>query len=100
MKTKKPKLKSLKNLSKRGRSSLSKLKVREDKVNKAISTAPTITNETVSEHREEVLGSARKFIYPLKHSRHHFVRLSLGILLAAIVAFFAYSALELYYFQS
>ncbi|MEI9913602.1 MAG: peptidylprolyl isomerase [Candidatus Saccharibacteria bacterium] len=72
----------------------------EDKLKGALSDVSKITEETLPEHREEVLGSARKYIYPLKHSRHHFVRLSLGLLLAAVVIFFVYSTLEIYYFQS
>ena len=60
-----------------------------------------ITHDTLPEHREEVLGSARKYIYPLKHSRHHFVRLSVGILIAgSIIAFLYITTLEIYYFQS
>lgn len=77
-----------------------KTKDADAKYKGALSDVSKITEGTLPEHREEVLGSARKFIYPLKHSRHHFVRLSIGILIAAIVAFFAYSTLELYYFQS
>ncbi|MHB1864964.1 MAG: peptidylprolyl isomerase [Candidatus Saccharimonadales bacterium] len=71
-----------------------------DKLKGALSDVSKITEETLPEHREEVLGSARKYIYPLKHSRHHFVGISLGILVAAIVAFFAYTTLDIYYFQS
>ncbi len=61
---------------------------------------PRITNETVAEHREEVLSSARKYIYPLRHSKHKLVRISVGLLAAALVVFFVYSGLELYRFQT
>lgn len=71
-----------------------------DKLQGALSYVSKITEDTLTKHREEVLSSARKYIYPLKHSRHHFVRLSLGILLAAIVVFLVYTTLEIYYFQS
>ncbi len=71
-----------------------------DKLKDALTNVSKITEDTLPEHREEVLGSARKYIYPLKHSRHHFVRLSLGILVVAVVAFFVYVTLELYVFQS
>lgn len=70
------------------------------KLKGALSDVSKITEDTLPEHREEVLGSARKYIYPLKHSRHHFVRLSIGILVAALVIFFVYTTLEIYYFQS
>ncbi len=79
---------------------LKKSKNTEDKLKGALSEVSKITEDTLQDHREEVLGSARKFIYPLQHSRHHFVRLSIGILIAAIVVFFAYTSLEIYYFQS
>jgi parvulin-like peptidyl-prolyl isomerase len=61
---------------------------------------PRITNDTVAENREEVLASARKYIYPLQHSRHRVARISLLLLLAAIVGFFTYFTLALYKLQS
>lgn len=61
---------------------------------------PRITNETVAEHREEVLGSARKYIYPLQHSKHRIVIITTSLFLLAVVAFFTYSTLALYRFQS
>ena len=72
----------------------------EDKFSEALKDVPRITNETVAEHREDVLSSARKFIYPLQHSKRHVVRNSILILVAVIVAFFAYVTLSLYKFQS
>lgn len=66
----------------------------------AIQTLPRITNETVAEHREEVLSSARKYIYPLKHSTRRVVFISSSLFVAAVVSFFAYSLLALYRFQS
>jgi SurA N-terminal domain/PPIC-type PPIASE domain len=77
-----------------------KSKPTEEKISDALSDVPNITDQTLSEHREEVLGSARKYIYPLKHSRHHFVRISIGLLLGVLIAFFVYCGLELYDFQS
>ena len=59
-----------------------------------------VTNETIAARREEVLGSARKFIYPLQASKHRIVKLSIGILITAVIAFFAFCTLELYKFQS
>jgi parvulin-like peptidyl-prolyl isomerase len=61
---------------------------------------PRITNETVAEHREEVLSSARKYIYPLQHSAHRVVLISLSLFVAGIVLFFSYCVLALYKFQS
>lgn len=61
---------------------------------------PSITNKTVEEHREEVLSSAKKYIYPLQHSKHRIVLISTGILVATLIGFFTYSTLALYKFQS
>lgn len=61
---------------------------------------PYITNETIAEHREEVLKGARKFIYPLQHSRRKIVWWSLVIFIVTVVTFFTYAALSLYRFES
>lgn len=75
-------------------------KTAEQKVSDALSDVPRITNETVTEHREEMLSSARKYIYPLQHSKHHIVRNSILIFVAVVVAFFGICALSLYKFQN
>lgn len=64
------------------------------------SSVPRITNETVAAHREEVLGSARKYIYPLQHSKHRIVLISTALIIFMLVVFFTYSTLALYKFQS
>lgn len=61
---------------------------------------PRITNDTVAEHREEVLRSARKYIYPLQHSKHRIVMISTGLFIVTIVAFFAYCTVALYRLQT
>jgi hypothetical protein len=75
-------------------------KAAEDKLSNALSSVPRITNETVTEHREEVLSSARKYIYPLQHSKHRIVRISIGLLITVAVAFLAFCGVSLYKFQS
>lgn len=70
----------------------------EDSLQEAINNIPRITNETVAEHREEVLGSARKFIYPLQHSLKRIVAISAGIFGVLALAFFVYCVLALYRF--
>ena len=75
-------------------------KAAEERVTEALKGVPRITNETVAEHREAVLSSARKYIYPLKHSKHSVVRTSLGLLVIVLVIFFAYCGAALYKFQS
>lgn len=62
--------------------------------------APRITNTTVAEHREEVLSSARKYIYPLQHSKHKIVLWSVAIFITVIVAFSAYCTVALYKLQT
>jgi PPIC-type PPIASE domain/SurA N-terminal domain len=71
----------------------------EKKMSEALSDVPRITNETVGEHREEVLSSARKYIYPLQHSKHHIVRISISLLVAVIIIFLGLVTLDLYKFQ-
>jgi parvulin-like peptidyl-prolyl isomerase len=63
-------------------------------------TVPKITNDTVAEHREEVLSSARKYIYPLQHSKHKIVMFSVTILIVTLVAFVSYCTVALYKLQS
>lgn len=59
-----------------------------------------ITNDTVASHREEVLSSARKYIYPLQHSKHKIVILTTTILIVLTVAFFTYCTIALYRLNS
>src|SRR5580692_3168737 len=46
-----------------------------------------ITNETIAEHRESVLSGARKYIYPLQHSKRRILVVSSFITGAAVAAF-------------
>jgi len=64
------------------------------------SDVPRITNETIAEHREAVIGRARKYIYPLQHSKHRIVLVSTSVLIAGVIAFFSYCTLALYNFQN
>ncbi|MGI0134833.1 MAG: peptidylprolyl isomerase [Candidatus Micrarchaeaceae archaeon] len=65
-----------------------------------VSDTLRITNETVAARRDEVLASARKYIYPLQASKRRIVRLSVGVFIAAVIGFFGFCTLELYKFQS
>lgn len=62
--------------------------------------APRITNDTVAEHREEVLSGARKLNSPITISRHRVVWISSIITVLVIISAFAFSALLLYRQQS
>lgn len=64
------------------------------------SQAPRITNETVAEHREEVLSSARKYIYPLQHSKHKIVLTTITLFVVAVVGFFSFTTISLYKLKS
>jgi len=75
-------------------------KAPEDLMREALANVPKITNDTISEHREDVLAGARKYIYPLKHSRRAAVIISSSIIGAALILFVSYVCLALYKFQS
>ncbi len=64
------------------------------------SVGPRITTDTIAEHREQVIGSARKYIYPLHHSKHRIILITTSLLITGIIGFFAYCTLALYRFQS
>lgn len=89
-------------MNKKSKLKIKKPSLRRKKVEKSsVNDGPLrITNETIAAHREEVLGSARKYIYPLRHSKHRMVVISLSLFTAAIIVFFTYCALALYRFRS
>lgn len=101
MKLNKPKKLSAKR-PKLAKPSLHKLRRKspDAKINQAIENLPRITNETVAEHREEMLSSARKFIYPLNHSRRSIVKVSVALFIVGLIVFLSYVLLALYRFQS
>jgi hypothetical protein len=68
-------------------------------IREAAENAPRITNETVAEHREEVLKGARKYILPLQHSKHQVVKITTTLFVLALIGFFTYVTLALYKFQ-
>ena len=72
----------------------------EQRIQAAFENIPRITNETVAEHREDVLKGARKYKYPLEHSKHRIVIISSALSIIAVVGFVAYTLLALYKFQT
>ncbi len=61
---------------------------------------PQITNENISEHREQVLKGARKYIYPLRHSKRTIVGITITVIVAALIALMVYCSLAFYrYYQ-
>jgi parvulin-like peptidyl-prolyl isomerase len=62
--------------------------------------SPRITNETIIEHREAVLSKARKYIYPLSHSRRKIVVTTVSLVIAVVLAFMTYIVVNLYKMQT
>lgn len=60
---------------------------------------PRITNETIATHREEVLKGARKYIYPLQHSKHRIIVVTSTLAVVALIAFMIYCVIGLYRLQ-
>lgn len=69
-------------------------------IEQAAENAPRITNQTVAEHREQVLSRARRYVLPLEHSKHQIVVITTTLFLVSVVAFFSYCVLALYKFHS
>ena len=62
---------------------MKKLKLRRDKPEPE---APSrITNETVAEHREQVLAGGRRFKYPRQYARHKLVFNALIIIFVTLI---------------
>ncbi len=72
----------------------------QEQTKAALENVPRITNETIAEHRENVLKGARKYKYPLQHSKRKIIYISSALLGAAVIAFFIFTTLSLYKFQS
>ena len=79
-----------------------KQKRREKKLLKAENRdrMPRITNDTVATHREDVLSGARKYIYPLQHSKHRVVIVTTSLFVTAVLGFMTYFVVALYKVQS
>lgn len=66
----------------------------------SLDNVPKITTENIGEHREQVLKGARKYIYPLAHSKRRIITITASVMVAAVIALFVYCFLGLYrYYQ-
>lgn len=65
----------------------------------AVSSPARITNETVAEHREQVLAGGRKFKYPVQYQKHRLVITSVVIGVSAIVLVTIFGWYQLYIAQ-
>jgi len=75
---------------------ISKLKKKVKKTPEEPSVNSRVTNDTLAAHREEVLRGARRYIYPLQHTKNRLVVISVTVFLISLISFFAYSAFALY----
>ena len=64
----------------------------------SLDDVPKITNETIAEHREEVLKGARKYIYPLQQSKHRIILITVSVMVTAVIGLMVYCSLALYKF--
>ena len=92
----KKKLKKIKSLLPKLHKRLS----RQEKIQAEVNDVLRITNDTVAEHREKVLSRARKYIYPLQHSKHRIVIISSGLFVFAVVVFVGIVTADLYYYKT
>jgi len=75
-------------------------KLRLSKKSRAVSPVDEpvnrVTNETVAEAREDVLKSARKFVYPLTHSKHKVLMVSTVLITLVVIGFLSVMLASLY----
>ena len=71
---------------------------RPDSGSGTIEDVPKITTENIGEHREEVLKGARKYIYPLAHSKRRIIGVTVTVMITAVIALLVYCSLALYKF--
>lgn len=62
--------------------------------------ASRITNETVAEHREQILAGGRKFKYPIQYARHRLLINSILVFIAALILAVAVLWWQLYLAQN
>lgn len=59
-----------------------------------------ITNDTVAEHREQILAGGRRFKYPVQYARHKLVRNAVIIALISVLLLGALTFHQLYFAQN
>jgi hypothetical protein len=59
-----------------------------------------ITNETVAEHREQILAGARRFKYPRQYAQHRLIRNTILISIGALVLIALFVWQQLYFAQN
>jgi hypothetical protein len=66
----------------------------------ALKKPAVVTNKTLEQHREEVLSGAKRFIYPLQHSKHKIAWYSVIIISFVLIVMLTLTALLLYRWQN
>lgn len=77
-----------------------KLKKLHKKKKKEVELPPRITNETVAEHREQILSGGRKFKYPVQYARHKLVFNTIIISVVALLVLIVVGWWQLYLAQN
>lgn len=77
-----------------------KLQKRAVKGEASLDEVGRITNDTVAQHREQVLSAGKRFKYPLQHSKRKIVTVSILIIVAGTVLFSFFTWWELYKSQA
>ncbi len=70
----------------------------EDKL--AVASPKRVTNDSMTKHRQEALDDAKKFKYPLKHSKHKIAIISSALVMITLLLLSAFSYSLLYKQQS
>lgn len=75
-------------------------KIRRKKANESQQPSLRITNDTVAEHREQVLAGGRKFKYPIQYARHKLVINTIVISVVAVIILMIIGWFQLYRAQN
>lgn len=76
------------------------LKKLNPKKKKQVELPPRITNETVAEHREQILSGGRKFKYPLQYAKHKLIFNTLIISVVVLIVLSIIGWWQLYLAQN
>lgn len=71
-------------------------KITKRRSSKEENHADRVTTDSLAHHREQVLKGARKYIYPLQHTKHRLVVVSITVVTTTVIAFFAFCVYSLY----